>query len=73
MLSRALQKANLAVQLDNQQNFEGARESYAEACDLLRHVLQRTNGEDDRQKLKAIVSSDQVLSLRVPYMQQLSP
>src|SRR5699024_1939693 len=35
MLSRALQKANTAVQLDNAQNFEGARLAYAEACDLL--------------------------------------
>ena len=73
MLSRALQKANLAVQLDNQQNFEGARESYAEACDLLHHVLHRTNGEDDRQKLKAIVSSHQPLRCCVPYMGKLSP
>jgi hypothetical protein len=56
MLSRALQKANTAVQLDNAQNFEGARESYAEACDLLQHVLLKTSADEDKKKLEAIVS-----------------
>jgi len=56
MLSRALQKANTAVQLDNAQNFEGARLAYAEACDLLQQVLLRTSGDDDQKKLEAIVS-----------------
>lgn len=56
MLSRALQKANTAVQLDNAQNFEGARHAYAEACDLLQHVLQRTSADEDKRKLEAIVS-----------------
>ncbi|KAI0596130.1 hypothetical protein F4775DRAFT_585101 [Biscogniauxia sp. FL1348] len=54
MLSKALSKANAAVQLDNAQNYEAARESYLEACDLLHQVLARTNGEDDRRKLEAI-------------------
>lgn len=54
MLSRALEKANTAVQLDNARNFEGARQAYAEACDLLHQVLMRTNGEDDKKKLEAI-------------------
>ncbi|KAI1495908.1 hypothetical protein F5X99DRAFT_422531 [Biscogniauxia marginata] len=54
MLSKALSKANAAVQLDNAQNYEAARESYLEACDLLQQVLARTNGEDDRRKLEAI-------------------
>ncbi|KAL8293999.1 hypothetical protein RB597_008167 [Gaeumannomyces tritici] len=54
MLSRALEKANTAVQLDNARNFEGARQAYAEACDLLHQVLVRTNGEDDKKKLEAI-------------------
>lgn len=55
MLSRALQMANTAVQLDNAQNFEGARESYAEACDLLQQVLDRTSGDEDKRKLETIV------------------
>lgn len=55
MLSKALQKANTAVQLDNAQNFEGARASYLEACELLQQVLQKTSSEDDRRKLEAIV------------------
>lgn len=61
MLSKALQKANTAVQLDNAQNPEGAREAYSEACDLLQLVLQRTGGEEDRKKLEAIVSSSAAL------------
>lgn len=56
MLSRALQKANTAVQLDNAQNLEGARSAYAEACDLLQQVLRRTSGDEDKRKLEAIVS-----------------
>lgn len=57
MLSKALQKANTAVQLDNAQETEAARTAYLEACDLLQHVLQRTPGDDDKKKLEAIVSS----------------
>ncbi|KAB5571814.1 hypothetical protein GE09DRAFT_644435 [Coniochaeta sp. 2T2.1] len=62
MLSKALQKANMAVQLDNAQNPEGAREAYAEACELLQQVLQRTAGEEDRKKLEAIVSCSGALN-----------
>ncbi|KAK3331829.1 hypothetical protein B0T19DRAFT_87101 [Cercophora scortea] len=54
MLSKALQKANVAVQLDNAQNIEGARRAYAEACALLQQVLLRTSAEEDRRKLEAI-------------------
>lgn len=57
MLSRALQKANTAVQLDNAGNIEGAREAYAEACGLLQQVLLKTPGEEDKRKLEAIVSA----------------
>jgi hypothetical protein len=57
MLSRALEKANTAVQLDNAQNIEGARLAYLEACGLLQQVLQRTAGKEDRDKLEAIVGS----------------
>lgn len=56
MLSKALSMANTAVQLDNAQNYGAAREAYVEACELLQQVLGRTNGEDDRNKLEAIVS-----------------
>ncbi|KAI0114433.1 hypothetical protein GGR51DRAFT_546559 [Nemania sp. FL0031] len=54
MLSKALSKANTAVQLDNAQNYGAAREAYLEACELLQQVLARTNGDDDRKKLEAI-------------------
>jgi hypothetical protein len=56
MLSKALQKANTAVLLDNAQNFEGAKDAYNDACQLLSQVMQRSSGEDDRRKLEAIVS-----------------
>lgn len=55
MLSRALEKAHTAVQLDNAQNLEGARLAYSEACELLLQVLQRTTGDEDKQKLENIV------------------
>lgn len=54
MLSKALQKANTAVLLDNAQNYEGALEAYNDACDLLTQVMERTSGEEDKHKLDAI-------------------
>lgn len=56
MLSRALQKANTAVLLDNAQNFEGAMEAYEDACKLLQQVMIRSSQDEDRRKLDAIVS-----------------
>ncbi|XHG02816.1 hypothetical protein AWENTII_006142 [Aspergillus wentii] len=50
-LSKALQKANTAVLLDNAANFEGAMEAYNDACHLLQLVMLRSNGGDD-EKLK---------------------
>lgn len=54
MLSKALQKANTAVLLDNAQNFEGALEAYSDACRLLQQVMDRSSGADDKRKLEAI-------------------
>ncbi|POS83911.1 hypothetical protein EPUL_004320 [Erysiphe pulchra] len=54
MLSKALQKANTAVLLDNAQNFEVAKQAYSEACALLERVMSRSSGDDDRKKLEAI-------------------
>ncbi|KAM0743733.1 hypothetical protein ACQRIT_001992 [Beauveria bassiana] len=68
MLSRALQKANTAVQLDNAQNLEGARTAYAEACDLLQQVLRRTSGDEDKRKLEAI---RQTYSSRIEELDQI--
>ncbi|KND88877.1 hypothetical protein TOPH_06364 [Tolypocladium ophioglossoides CBS 100239] len=70
MLSRALQKANTAVQLDNAQNFEGARLAYGEACDLLQQVLGRTSGNDDQRKLEAI---RRTYSSRIDELDQMGP
>lgn len=54
MLSKALEKANTAVLLDNAMNHEGALVAYQDACKLLESVLDKTNGVDDRRKLDAI-------------------
>jgi hypothetical protein len=54
MLSKALQKANTAVLLDNAQNFEGALEAYSDACKLLQQVMDRSSGLEDKRKLEAI-------------------
>ncbi|KAH0565328.1 hypothetical protein GP486_001289, partial [Trichoglossum hirsutum] len=54
MLSKALQKANTAVLLDNAQNYEGAVEAYGDACDLLQQVMIKTTGEEEKRKLQAI-------------------
>ncbi|KID62725.1 MIT domain-containing protein, partial [Metarhizium hybridum] len=70
MLSRALQKANMAVQLDNAQNFEGARESYAEACELLQHVLLKTTADEDKNKLEAI---RRTYAGRIEELDQMAP
>jgi hypothetical protein len=70
MLSRALQKANTAVQLDNAQNFEGARQAYHEACDLLQHVLQRTTADEDKRKLEAI---RRTYTSRIDELDQMAP
>ncbi|KAF2858839.1 hypothetical protein K470DRAFT_259438 [Piedraia hortae CBS 480.64] len=51
LLSKALQKANTAVLLDNAQNFQGALDAYEDACRLLGQVMDRTSGPDDFQKL----------------------
>lgn len=55
MLSQALAKANSAVLLDNAQDFEAAVEAYQDACRLLRQVMLRSSGDEDRKKLQAIV------------------
>ncbi|KAM4065926.1 microtubule interacting and transport domain-containing protein [Hirsutella rhossiliensis] len=70
MLSRALEKANTAVQLDNAQNLEGARLAYSEACELLQQVLQRTTGDEDKQKLEAI---RRTYSSRIEELDKMGP
>ncbi|KAG4263521.1 hypothetical protein FPRO04_05374 [Fusarium proliferatum] len=70
MLHRALQKANTAVQLDNAQNFKGAREAYAEACDLLQQVLQKTTADEDKRKLEAI---RRTYTSRIDELDQMAP
>ncbi|KAI1161210.1 hypothetical protein F5B18DRAFT_663308 [Nemania serpens] len=81
MLSKALNKANTAVQLDNAQNHGAAREAYLEACELLQHVLARTNGDDDRKKLEAIRRTytsrieelDELVPVNNPYGEKALP
>ncbi|KAF2196395.1 hypothetical protein GQ43DRAFT_476366 [Delitschia confertaspora ATCC 74209] len=70
MLSRALQKANTAVLLDNAQNFEGAMEAYSDACRLLQQVMIRSSGEEDKRKLDAIRVT---YSNRIEELRRLDP
>lgn len=56
MLATALAKANTAVQLDNTQSYSFALKYYGEACVLLSQLVKRASKEEDKQKLKAIVS-----------------
>ncbi|KAH0543284.1 hypothetical protein FGG08_002347 [Glutinoglossum americanum] len=70
MLSKALQKANTAVLLDNAQNYEGAVEAYGDACDLLQQVMSRTNGEEEKRKLQAIRST---YTRRIVELKDLTP
>lgn len=56
ILSKALQKANHAVLLDNAQNFVGAMDAYADACTLLQRVMSTSATDEDREKLEAVVS-----------------
>ena len=55
MLASALEKAHMAVTLDNAGNFEGAVEAYLDACKLLGEVMGRAGGDNDRLKLQTIV------------------
>jgi hypothetical protein len=68
MLAKALQQANTAVLLDNALNYEGALESYGDACQLLQLVMERTSGEDDKRKLEEIRSA---YSNRIEELEQL--
>ncbi|KAK5169952.1 hypothetical protein LTR04_005466 [Oleoguttula sp. CCFEE 6159] len=70
MLSRALQKANTAVLLDNAQNFEGAIEAYGGACKLLQEVMDRSSGDEDKRKLDAIRVT---YTARMEELRQLDP
>ncbi|KAK0515406.1 hypothetical protein JMJ35_002785 [Cladonia borealis] len=54
MLSKALEKAHHAVTLDQHSNYEGAMHAYQEACSLLRRVMNRSSGVEDRLKLDAV-------------------
>ncbi|KUJ15744.1 uncharacterized protein LY89DRAFT_587637 [Mollisia scopiformis] len=70
MLSKALQKANTAVLLDNAQNFEGAMQAYSEACGLLQQVMLRSSGDDDRRKLEAIRNT---YTSRISELKKIAP
>ena len=56
MMKKALRKAHHAVTLDQHLNYEGALHVYEETCSLLRRMMRRSEGVEDRLKLDAIVS-----------------
>lgn len=70
MLSKALEKANTAVLLDNAMNYDAALDAYQDACKLLEYVMDRTSGSDDRRKLESI---RETYTLRVDELLQLQP
>ncbi|KAE8454038.1 hypothetical protein EG329_007814 [Mollisiaceae sp. DMI_Dod_QoI] len=70
MLSKALQKANTAVLLDNAQNFEGAMQAYSEACALLQQVMLRSSTDDDKRKLEAIRNT---YTSRISELKKIAP
>ena len=51
ILSRALQKADIAIRLDASRNFDGALEAYGDTCRLLLQVIDRVSGPEDWRKL----------------------
>lgn len=70
MLSKALQKANTAVLLDNAQNFDGAMQAYTEACNLLSQVMSRSSGAEDKRKLEAIRNT---YTSRIKELEKIAP
>lgn len=69
MLSKALQRANEAVLLDNEQNYSDAVSAYQEACNLLNQVMGRSSSDDDKRKLTAIRST---YMTRIEELQQIT-
>ena len=57
ILSKALSRANDAVNLDNEQDYVSAVSAYEEACRLLDTVMSQTTVEYERQKLRTIVNA----------------
>jgi hypothetical protein len=55
IVSRALEKANTAVLLDNACNLEGAIVAYSDACELLQQVTLHSGADDEKHKLEEIV------------------
>ncbi|KAI8358172.1 hypothetical protein B0O80DRAFT_275447 [Mortierella sp. GBAus27b] len=60
LLTKALQEAQLAVQMDNACNIAGAIESYDLATTLLAKVIEATASVEEQERLQMIVSGKQV-------------
>lgn len=54
ILSKALQKANIAVLRDRNHDFPSAVNDYMEACNLLGQIADKTTDSEDRRKLENI-------------------
>ncbi|PSS06669.1 hypothetical protein M430DRAFT_37760 [Amorphotheca resinae ATCC 22711] len=54
VLSKALQKANIAVLRDNNNDYSSAIDSYTDACNLLGQVIEVAHGVEDVRKLESI-------------------
>jgi hypothetical protein len=53
--AKALEKANIAMRLDNGSDFEGAIAAYADACELIRQLTSVGGFDDENKKLDEIV------------------
>lgn len=67
MLSKALKKADTAVELDNAQDFQGARSAYQEAWNMLQQVVIRMKGDEEKTRLEAMVSLHQGSTVQLTY------
>lgn len=67
MLSKALKMADTAVELDNAQDFQGARSAYQEAWNMLQQVVLRMKGGKEKTRLEAIVSLPQRSTVQLTY------
>lgn len=67
MLSKALKKADTAVELDNAQDLQGARSAYQEAWNMLQQVVIRMKGDEEKTRLEAIVSLQQGSTVQLTY------
>lgn len=66
VLSKALQKANTAIELDKEGEFDEARNEYAGACNLIHEVLKWILDREERRRLSAILKTYETRIAELP-------